>query len=162
MLVFCGTVFFPMLHLLLAELDLHSIMFNVKRVREREIRGSSLIRWETSTSAVGDSHSHNSNTDQKTDTLSSHNSPNHLSRAPHNSNQDRRLGGVDLRKKLIHFFEHSTCSIGGQNGWVPIISICIQMTTVQITNDLCTSKRACFGQMFPWLFHTFGQVLVCV
>lgn len=37
-------------------------------------------------------------------------------------------------------------------------SIYIQITVVQTTNDLCTSKQACFWPLFPWLFHFWSSI----
>lgn len=84
-------------------------------------------------------------------------------RVPHNSDWSRRpLGGVDLRNVLIHFLEYSVCSTEGQMVAFTSASMCIQMIIVQITNDLCTSKQAGFGQMFAWLFHLWSGIPLCL
>lgn len=136
--VICGLVFVLTLHLLLAGVDLHSISCTVERSQGREVRGSSLIHLETSVSPMGDSHTQNSNTDWKAGTLRPHHSPNHHSGGPHSSDQDcRPLGRVDLRDEFILWTgfqrQHSTCSVGGQNVWLPIsLHLC--------TNDYCADS----------------------
>lgn len=41
-------------------------------------------------------------------------------------------------------------------------SICVQTTIVQTAHGLCWSKQACFGQTFPWLFHIWLDIDLCL
>lgn len=142
--------------------------WNVKRIWGRWIPSSSLIHLETSSSAVGDNHIQDSNTDCKMRI--------HWTLAALQTTHLELLTVLTYRVDLWKVYiwkTNSYCEPNFKEFIQPVplegnifmlisTSICIQMIIVQITNDLCTSEQACLGQMFPWLFHIWSGITLCL